>query len=73
MPDIVTDLCLLAKERRTLYARWRDEVSRLDDKRNQTASKIYENTKEIDAALSRVLDAEYAKTWAERWLEDDLV
>jgi hypothetical protein len=70
MPDIVAELSSLAKERRALYARWRDEVIRLDDKRNQTAGSIYENTKKIDAAFDRILAAEYAETWVERWLED---
>lgn len=70
MPDISTELFALAKERRALYARWRDEVSRLNGKRNQTAGSIYENTTKIDAALERALSAEYTRSWAERWLED---
>jgi len=71
MSDIVTELSSLAEQRRSLYNRWRDEVSRLDDKRNQTAGKIYENTEKIDAALDHAFGAEYARLWVGRWLEDD--
>jgi len=71
MSDIVTELSAIAEERRALYAKWRDEFRRLDDKRNQTAAHIYENTRHIDAALDRALCAEYERTWVARWLEDD--
>jgi hypothetical protein len=71
MPDIYTELSAFADERRALHELWRDEVSRLDDKRNQTAGEIYKNTKKIEAVLDQALSIQYARTWVHRWVEDE--